>query len=144
MPILVRVYVRTALVHLALALGLALLLVLPLQPPLAGLISGLRPVQVHLLTVGWLTQLIFGVALWMFPRYSKAQPRGPEWLAWGVWGLLNGGLLLRAIGEPLRATAATQTPTFEFASGLLAAAAVLFLLAGWGFVGLTWSRVRER
>ena len=75
-----------------------------------------------------MTQLIFGVVIWMFPKYSTAQPRGNERLGWATYGLLNAGLLLRAIGEPLSAA--------QPASGAgwpLAASAVLQLLAGWAF-----------
>jgi hypothetical protein len=35
--------------------------------PDAVSIAGMFPVYLHLLNFGWLTQLLFGVALWMFP-----------------------------------------------------------------------------
>ncbi len=47
--------------------------------------------------LGWATQLIGGVALWMFPPLSREQPRGDERLGWFAYGALNGGLLLRAV-----------------------------------------------
>lgn len=37
----------------------------------------------------------------MFPHVPGGQPRGDERLAWVSFGTLNGGLALRAIGEPL-------------------------------------------
>jgi hypothetical protein len=99
----------------------------------------LTPIYFHLLMVGWVTQLIFGVALWMFPKFSAAQPRGNERLGWATFWLLNVGLLLRVIGEPL----VVLQP--ETAAGLLVAlSAVLQWLAGMGFVLNTWPRVRER
>lgn len=50
--------------------------------------------------VGWVTQMIIGVAFWMFPKYTRERPRGSEALAWITYVLLNVGLLLRAIAEP--------------------------------------------
>jgi hypothetical protein len=63
LPQLSRWLIRTALVYLLVSLMVGVA-----QPSLtsAGLI--LWPTYVHLLVVGWLTQLIFGVAYWMFPR----------------------------------------------------------------------------
>ena len=97
----------------------------------------LWPTYVHLLVVGWLTQLIFGVAYWMFPRYSAERPRGSERLSWITFALLNLGLLLRAIAEPWHALAGRG-------AGLLVGSAVLQVLAGWTFVWNTWPRIRER
>jgi hypothetical protein len=139
MPPLTRWFIRTALAYLVAALlvglGLALGAVVTL-PPVFGT---LQPVYFHLLMVGWVTQLIFGVVVWMFPKYSSEQPRGNERLGWATYVLLNAGLLLRAVGEPLSAA--------QLAGGagwLLAASAVLQLLAGWAFVANTWARVKER
>lgn len=80
MPPLTRWFIRAALAYLVLALCVGVFLTLPTGNP----ISGLFPVYFHLLTFGWLTQLIFGVALWIFPTYSNAKPRGHEWLGWGT------------------------------------------------------------
>jgi len=48
-------------VCLAFALVLGILLT-------SGVTNGLFPVYIHLLVFGWLTQLIFGVIYWMFPK----------------------------------------------------------------------------
>jgi Cytochrome C and Quinol oxidase polypeptide I len=139
MPPLARWFVRTALVYFvaALLVGVALMLRLIIDlPPVFG---ALQPVYFHLLMVGWVAQLIFGVVYWMFPKYSADRPRGSERLGWATFWLLNIGLVLRAIGEPLTAV----RPGLG-AGGLLAASAVLQLLAGWAFVLNTWPRVKER
>jgi len=71
--------------------------------PLFGLSlpAGLRTTHVHLLTVGFLLQLIMGVALWMFPRY-KTDPRyNSNAQGYVLIGLLNGGVLLRSAGSLL-------------------------------------------
>ena len=136
MPTLTRWLVKAALAWLvaALMLGVAM------QLPAAAHVPVLRaawPTYLHLLTVGWLTQLIIGVALWLFPRYSAAQPRGSERLGWVTFVLLNLGLLLRVLGEPGRALGYDTHL-------LLSASAVSQLVAVGAFVLNVWPRVRER
>ncbi|MCL4270683.1 MAG: hypothetical protein KJZ72_14110 [Anaerolineales bacterium] len=135
MPILTRWFLKAALVYLVLALCAGILLALPGET----LISGLFPVYIHTLAFGWLTQLIFGVALWMFPKYSSAQPRGHEWLGWATFILLNIGLTLRVIFEPLHGISPST-----FSSWMLVIAAVLQWLSGLAFVANTWTRVKEK
>jgi len=139
MPPVARWFVRTALVYLVAALLVGVSLMLRLVADLPAVIGALQPVYFHLLMVGWVTQLIFGVVFWMFPKQSTERPRGSERLGWATYGLLNVGLLLRAIGEPLQAAQPQSA-----AGWLLAASAVLQLLAGWAFVANTWDRVKER
>lgn len=135
MPPLTRWFLKAALIYLILALCAGVLLVLPDTTPMAGLF----PVYFHLLTFGWLTQLIFGVALWMFPKYSPSQPRGNEWLGWATFMFLNAGLILRMIFEPLQATSVSSLN-----AGMLVLAAVFQWLAGLAFVTNTWKRVRVK
>lgn len=135
MPLLTRWFLKTALVYFILALCAGILLALPDAMPIAGLF----PVYFHLLTFGWMTQLIFGIALWMFPKYSSTAPRGPGWLGWTTFALLNTGLVLRVIFEPLNGMAASILTGW-----MLVIAALLQWLAGVAFVANTWSRVREK
>ncbi len=93
------------------------------------------PTYLHLFTVGWLSNLIFGVAHWMFPRASAERPRGDVRLAWAGWGMLNTGLLLRFGSEGLLGA--------QFPAALLLSA-LLQLLAVWLWVVHLWPRVRER
>lgn len=139
MPLLTRLFVKSSLLYLLLALAAALLDAA--RPALPGLpaLAALTPVFFHLFLVGWVTQLIFGVVYWMFPKQSMERPRGSERLAWGTYGLLNAGLLLRVVGEPWMAA---QPGTA--AGWLLALSAFLQWLAGLFFVLNTWERVKER
>jgi hypothetical protein len=89
--------------------------------------------------VGWITQLIFGVAFWMFPTYSREQPRGHAGVAWAVYWLLNVGLVLRVVGEPVNVLQPGSVWGW-----LLPISATLQWLAGAAFVVNTWPRVRER
>lgn len=136
MPKLARWYIKSALVYLvagAVMAALALSQALPLPP---GLLA-LRPLAWHLLTVGWATQLIFGVAFWMFPHLTKQAPRGDERAAWAAFWTLNAGLLLRAVGEPIGALRPGLLPPI-----VLQAAAVLQVAAVWLFVVVTWPRIK--
>jgi hypothetical protein len=87
--------------------------------------------------VGWVTQLIFGVAHWMFPNYSQESPRGHEGLVWTTLVTLNVGLVLRALAEPMAGR-----------GGLWGEALVLSALLQWigimCFIVNTWPRVRPR
>ena len=139
MPTLTRWYVRSALVCFVAALALGVLTALRGVVVLPSVVGALGPVYVHLLMVGWVTQLIFGVAYWMFPRPSAARERSTVCLGWVTYGLLNAGLLLRLLGEPLLAVSPSGA-----AGGLLALSALLQWLAGLGFVVTTWGRVKGR
>ena len=137
MPPLTRWFVKSALVCFIAALLVGVSIAARALFNLPPVISALQPVYFHLLMVGWITQLIFGVAFWMFPKFSREQPRGSERLGWATFALLNGGLLLRVVGEPLAATQAG-------AGWLIALSAVLQWLAGMAFVINSWARVKER
>ena len=132
MPPLSRWYIKLAIVYF-----LAALLVGALQALLD--IPYLGPAYVHMLVVGWITQMIFGVAYWMFPKYSPETPRGHNATAIATFVLLNVGLLLRVIIEPLRAWQPAAAPGW-----LLALSGQFQLLAGVGFAISTWPRVKVR
>jgi hypothetical protein len=137
MPILTRWYLRSAIVCLVLGLALGVD---------AGLHHGdatavlLGPFVLHLLVVGWATQMIFGVGYWMFPRVAPARSFGPPALGWTGFTGLNLGLLLRAIGEPY---AALHGP-LPAAGGLLVASALLQFAAVLAMAVLLWRRVAGR
>jgi hypothetical protein len=139
MPPLTRWFLKTALIYLVSALAVGALLALRNLISLPAALVGLSPVYFHWLMVGWVTQLIFGVVFWMFPKHSSAHPRGSEALGWATYGLLNAGLVLRSVGEPWMSAAAGTLP-----GSLLALSAVLQWLAGMAFVVNTWGRVKER
>lgn len=135
MPAVTRWFLKAALVYFAIALLLGA--ILSTVSTTAALAHALRSVQLHLLTVGWITQMIFGVAHWMFPRHSRARPRGSERLAWAIFGFLNAGLLLRALAEPLHLLHAAAAW-----GAALTLAGLLQWLAAVGFAVNAWGRVR--
>jgi len=137
MPTLSRWYIKSGILWLVLALGLWMASEIPgLQPAFSPWI----PSIFHLITVGWITQLIFGVGWWMFPRYTKEKPRGHEWLGWITFWALNAGVLLRLITEPY----AVNREKGGFFMWLLLLAAFLQWLAAVLFILNTWKRLQPR
>lgn len=135
MPPLSRALVKAGFAALLLALVGELLQVRPagLWPALPS--AALHLTALHLLTVGWLLQLITGVAYWMFPRHRTDPPRGPSAPGWVGWALLNAGLCFRVVGESWRM--GWNGPAWPLQlSALLQFAAVLLL------VWLLWPRIR--
>jgi len=139
MPTLTRVFIKTGLVYFLMAMVVGVALAAPTVIHLPQGFAALRPVYFHLFMVGWVLQLIIGIAYWMFPKLSKQEPRGSTALGWLVYGCLNVGLMFRAVGEVLLAL----QPGVEI-GWTLAVAAVLQLIGGWGFIVNTWLRVKER
>ena len=136
MPLLSRWLIKSGLGALVLGLSLELLLARPgdLWPALPD--AALHLGAIHLLTVGWLLQVMAGVAFWMFPRHPTVPPRGPTWLGWWAFGLLNSGLLLRLVGEGW--WLGFGGPRWPLVVSALAQLAAVGLI-----VSLLWPRVRS-
>lgn len=136
MPKVSRFFIKASLIYLVGALVCGVAIHVPMWPRFAALF----PTYVHLFVVGWLTQLIFGVALWLFPKKSREQPRGYDALSWACFGTLNVGLLMRAAAEP--------GLIFGDAAGvygwLLVASAALQWGAAMAFVVNIWPRIKGR
>ena len=139
MPKLSQLALKAAMIYLVLgALGAAaywINVMWPYWPP----VSALSPTYLHLIVVGWLTQLVMAVMYWMFPVISKKSPRGSPALAWAAIISLNAGLLIRMVFEPWRALQPTALNGYA-----LVLSAVLQVGAAILFVGVSWARVRER
>lgn len=137
MPWDVRLFVRTALVCFAISMALG-----------AGLtgwrhLAGepvpwpLVVVHTHLALVGGMLLMVMGVAFWMFPldqrRFPATRGRYEPLLVRTVYGCVTGGLLLRAVVEPLAGDRAGGVPGVLLfaAAGLQAAGMILFLFCIW-------------
>ena len=99
MPLVSVWFIRSALLYLLAGFTLGALLLaskgLALPPELWRWLS----VHLELLLVGWLVQLVMGVAYWIFPRFGMTpQARGREGLAWLALVLLNGGVWIACLG----------------------------------------------
>ena len=139
MPPLTRWSIRAAMIYLLAGVISGALYWLNSAWALWRPLAALNPVYIHLLVVGWLTQLIFGVIYWMFPIISKTDMRGNPQPAWGALIVLNVGLVLRAVCEPWRAL----EPNGVNQAGLVLSA-LLQVAAGYLIVIVCWPRVRER
>jgi hypothetical protein len=136
MPRVTRWFIRTGMVYLLTALALG---VLRAWPGGGALLPAAWPAYVHLLAVGWLTQLIFGVAYWMFPTDPSPRVWGPR-LAWWAYCLLNAGLVGRLVAEPI----VTTTGPGGAAGAVLVVAAGAQLMGAVAMVVDLWPRVRGR
>lgn len=93
------------------------------------------PIHIEFLMFGWFVHLIFGVAFWMFPRFTPKEtglrPRGFVRAAWVALIVLNLGLLLFALGQFTQ-----STMWFLFAGRTLEVVAIISF-----FVNI-WPRVK--
>jgi hypothetical protein len=151
MPSTSRAFVKASLVYLAVGAVLGALLLVNRWIPMGSRIAALRISHVEFLVVGWLTQLIMGVAWWLFPplvaglrpgepkpiRRGQAQ-RGSEPVFWMTFVSLNLGILLRALFGPLYSW--TKVDPFNALVGI---SGWFLLAAAIGFVLNMWGRVRE-
>lgn len=134
MPMVTRWFLRSGFLFLVLAIALGV--AEAVTPEAAPLFVRLRPVGLHFLVVGWLTQLIFGVAYWLFPRHPTRPPRGSTPFAWAALVGLDLGLLARGIAEPMLPA--------SWARGVLLGSALLHLAAVGSYAWLIWPRIRGR
>lgn len=139
MPPLTRWYIKFALVYLVAALLLGALRAAQGPLGLPSFLTVAGPVYVHLLVVGWITGMIFGVAYWMFPKDSPERPRGSDPLAVATFVLLNAGLVVRVVAEPWH-----QVAPSPVLGALLVGSAVSQWFAGLGFALATWPRVKGK
>ncbi len=92
--------------------------------------------------VGWLVNVVIGVALWMFPLSKESFPtsagRYPPRAALVCWGCLNVGLLIRLFVEPWYQLGGHSV----VAGAALVVSAVLQLSAVAIFAFIVWHRIR--
>jgi hypothetical protein len=139
MPLLTRWAIRAAMLYLLVGLIAGALYWMNNAWNFWKPLTALNPVYIHLLVVGWITQLIYGVMYWMFPIISRSDMRGDPRQAWVALGALNAGLILRAVAEPWR----VLEPNAVNQIGLILSA-VFQVAAGYLIVLVCWPRVREK
>jgi hypothetical protein len=139
MPPLTRWFIKSALLFFVAALIVGLALAANSVWRISAWLAALGPIYFHLFLVGWITQLIFGVVFWMFPKWSTQHPRGSDSLGWATFWLINLGLLARVVSEPLHTL--QPAPLWGW---LLVGSALLQWLGGMAFVANTWNRVKEK
>jgi len=144
MPYESRLFIKTGIVLFAAALllgGISNLPLLGVDPGrFFGLIAAAGPAHLHVFMYGWITQVIIGVALWLFPIVDRDNPRGPTWLAYLAWVGINLGLVARLVAEP-QATAYAPASVWDWT---LMTSALLQTVGGLAFVAAIWPRVKTR
>ncbi|MEO6835255.1 MAG: hypothetical protein ABI231_05040 [Candidatus Tumulicola sp.] len=102
----------------------------------------LSVVHAHMGFVGWLVNLVMGIALWFLPvnreKFPANRGRYPVLPVRSIFIMLNAGLILRLVFEPVldRWGPAPLTSGALLASALLQTAAVVL------FAAVAWLRVR--
>lgn len=134
MPRIARVFIKTGLIYFLTSLLLGLASEFNwLQFP------GIVPLFWHLLMVGWITQIIFGVSMWMFPGRTREEGFKAQLWGWLTYILLNVGLVFRVIAEP-----ATYFGTGSLWSVLIVISAVSQVLAALTYIKELWPRIQSK
>ena len=96
--------VRISLCHLVTGFGIGAVLLTSKGVQLSIDPWALRPLHMEMLLVGWMIQLVMGVAIWVFPRsLLRRAPRRSTITAWAALALINVGVLLAGCGGSLLA-----------------------------------------
>jgi hypothetical protein len=96
MPKITRWFIKSGMIYFVLGIVLAFIAELPSVNTGALLL----PVYWHMLVLGWITQIIMGVSIWMFPRKRRDQKKKDSLWIWLAFWSLNVGLMLRFTAEP--------------------------------------------
>jgi hypothetical protein len=108
--------------------------------PVLTININLLPVYWHMIALGWITQVIIGVSIWMFPRKKKDRKNLESPVVWAIFWTLNAGLILRFLVEPFPV----------FLSGILIVqiitvlSVILQLIAAVLYLIEIWPRVQPR
>jgi heme/copper-type cytochrome/quinol oxidase subunit 1 len=141
----VRRFIKTAIGFLALGLGIGLWLLVRRE------MSGQHPsayetsAHTHALLVGFVLEMILGVALWLFPRPDRADTRyRPALVGLAYWALTL-GTLARVVAELLRPHSAFVALRWAIIAGGVAqvTAVLLFFYTMWSRIRPLGSRARE-
>jgi hypothetical protein len=97
----------------------------------------------HMIVMGWITQVIMGVSIWMFPGRRRGRKKEESQLPWVVFVLLNAGLIVRFALEPLVSEPLTNTPVtagLGISALLQSGAIAVYLVEMWPRVQLKKGR----
>lgn len=135
MPTSTRWFIRLGIVYLILGVLLAFLSEFKHFSNIS-----LLPVYWHMLVIGWITQLIIGVSIWMFPRRYRDREKRESILVWTTFWTLNIGLLLRIISEPL----IHYFPEHRFIEFTVVISALLQITAFLFYTAEIWPRLKPK
>ena len=142
---LVRRYIKTAIIFLAVGIALGAWMLVNRE------LHGRAPTEyetsahTHLIFVGFVIEMILGVALWLFPRPHKDDTRYSPRLVNAAYWLLTVGTAIRAVGELARDSAdGLALRWLIVCSGLAQVGGIgLFFYTMWTRIRAVGSRSRE-
>ena len=134
MPTVSRTFVKAGMIYFVFSLIVGLLLEID-----AVSLPALMPLFWHMLMVGWITQIIMGVSIWMFPGRNRDEGFWNQKWIWLTLVLLNSGLVLRLMAEPAVGYSGAQ-----IWSVLLVFSATLQVAAGGTYVTEMWPRIMSK
>lgn len=142
---LVRRFIKTGIGFLfgGLALGLYLLV----RRELWGIAPhpSVSSAHAHAVLAGFVLYLILGVALWLFPRPEKGDPRyRPRRIEWAYW-ILTAATTARVVGEASRALGLVPWQRWVILAGGAGqvAAVALYFWTMWNRIRPVGSHLRE-
>ncbi len=130
MPPITRWFIKSGMIYFLAGIVLAFVAELPIVNTGALLL----PVYWHMLVLGWITQIIMGVSIWMFPRRNRELRSVQTMPAVLAFWTLNAGLLLRIFTEPfipLYPNTVWMTTVVVLSSALLFVSVVFYLIEIW-------------
>jgi hypothetical protein len=134
MPKIARTFIKTGLLYFlgSLQIGIALE---------SGVLSfpALMPLFWHMLMVGWITQIIFGVSMWMFPGRTREEGFKPQLWGWLTYIFINTGLLFRIIAEPM-----LNYSSLEVWNSFILVSAVLQVAGAITYITEMWPRIQSK
>jgi len=131
MPLLSRLYIRASLIYFAIGITIGALILIEKGTAWDPQLWRLLPVHIELVLLGWMLQLVMGVAYWILPRSGLPPVRKRPALATAAFVLLNLGILLHVYDILL-----VSGNTLLFISRLLELIALL------AFLVHIWPRVK--
>ena len=134
MPLISRTFIKAGMIFFALSLVTSLLIEMNITA-----LPGLIPLFWHMLMVGWITQIIFGVSIWMFPGRNRDEGFKAQKWGWLTFIFLNTGLMFRIVSEPFAGPAAAG-----FWKTLLILSAILQVLAVSTYLIEMWPRIMSK
>ncbi len=133
MPPLSQWYVRLAFFNLFAGFTIGALILANKGISIHPMLWGLLPAHIELLLIGWIVQLIMGVAFWIAPRFWKPPRRGNETGAWMAFPLINIGVWLVVLNAFL-----------SISIGMLVVGRIMELAAVIAFILHLWQRIVGR
>jgi hypothetical protein len=140
MPKVARTFIKTGLIYFLCALLLGIAVEIK-----SFHFAAIEALFWHLLMVGWITQIIFGVSMWMFPGRTREEGFAAQKKAWLTYYFLNIGLILRVITEPMLTYSALKIwrPLIVFSAIIQLFAIVIYVFELWPRI-MSKKKLREK